>query len=650
MGVVYKFKKEVIDFVLQQKRTDHDLGCRQLAILTSEKFKIQVSKSSINAIIKNANLSNSVGRPASDEPLPKKFQIPSQKKQQLLADVRKEKIEQKPLPVNVLPHPKKVPAVEPLGGRREPALGEARRLPKGAYRESGRPNGQATFLRHVESSRARQTQHQGVMREGMGCIFLKAAQWQLSRSSVLGGLLRKHIFEPLPPSFDAFCDVLPCLDLLGVSEPSQIGRLANHALWPLNGFEQPSNDLEISRLNNIIGAISPSVRFFLEYEKEKRQVFMEASRFEFYLENGSRIITDACLTGLGDEAGFSACAEQAMTMLSHCVISNNRPAIFLSSAERLPPNGEVARLRRTRRARPKGGAKGGLSPEGGLWPGVLDMMAAFEGAEGKQFKKVVVFDVAGERIAEFFSFPRKKRFFMMGVWPWQEEFSLLSKTPRMAEPFYDEVTDKILYVAAGPAPIFQKELRRKGAPLRSITVLTSPPAGSLSAEGAPIMVILTNCADKAPTDILEEFLRRWPNLDMGPAGRALYAADIPSEAGGGYVHLPLGHPAPREAQDLLWQAKLGASVIFQDWGNALNRYCQEHFFGKEFYDSDITRLVSIFYSLSGYYVPQDRALLVFLRPSAAYSCFNELQRAVQLVNEGGIIDPRGQPLVINIIK
>ena len=624
MGVIYKFKKEVIDFVLQQKRTDYDLGCRQLAVLTSEKFKIQVSKSSINAIIKNANLSNSVGRPASDEPLPKKFQIPSLKKQQLLADVRKVKIEQKPLPVNVLPHPKKVPAVEP---------------PRRGF-------SQATFLRHVESSRAkrvRQTQHQGVMREGMGCIFLKAAQWQLSRTSVLGGLLRKHISEPLPPSFDAFCDVLPCLDLLGVSEPglaarlasrakrdgsgrggpSQIGRLVNHALWPLNGFEQPSSDLEISRSNNIIGAISPSVRFFLEYEKEKRQVFMEASQFEFHLENGSRIITDACLTGLGD-GNFPACAEQAMTMLSHCVISNNRPAIFLSSAERLPA--------------------GGGSAEGGE---VLDMMAAFEGAEGKQFKKVVVFDGEGERIAEFLSFPRKKRFFMLGVWPWQEEFSLLSENTRMVEPFYDEVTDKILYVAAGPAPIFQKELRRKGAPLRSITVLTSP-------EGAPTMVILTNCADKAPTDILEAFLRRWPNLDMGPAGRALYAADIPG-AGNAHAWLPPGTQGSlqviqNDPQDLLWQAKLGASVIFQDWGNALNRYCQKRFFGKEFYDSDITQLVSIFYSLSGYYVPQDRALLVLLCPSAAYSCFNELQRAVQLVNEGGIIDPRGRPLVITILK
>lgn len=631
MGVVYKFKKEVIDFVLQQKRMDHDLGCRQLAILASEKFKIQVSKSSINAIIKNANLSNSVGRPASDEPLPKKFQIPSRKKQQLLADVRKVKIEQKPLPVNVLPHPEKVPAAEPQ-----------RRGFSSSRRE---PIGQATFLRHVESSRARRAQNKGVMREGMGCIFLKAAQWQLSRTSVLGGLFRKHISELLPLSFDAVCDVLPCLDLLGVSEPIQVGRLANHALWPLNGFEQPSSDLEISRANNIIGAISPSVRFFWEYEKEKRQVFMEASRFEFHLENGSRIITDACLTGLGEEkfppknfplpdenfseeAGFSACAEQAMTMLSHCVISNNRPAIFLSSA----------------------GQK------------VLDMLAAFEGMEGKQFKKVVVFDSAGEPIAGFSLFPRKKRFFMLGVWPWQDEFlllsktitSLLSKNTRMVEPFYDEVTDKIFYVAAGPAsaeafgeagpaPIFQKELRTKKASLRSIAVRTSP-------EGAPIMVILTNCEDKAPADILQAFLRRWPNLDTGPAGGVLRAAGASEEIGNEHVRSLPTASIGKGPPDVPWPARPDASRVFQDWGDALNRYCQKHFGGEELSNFNIIQLVSMLYSLPGYYVIQEQALLISLCPPAGYSYFNELQRVVQRVNEAGVTDLPGRPLVINIVK
>ena len=244
----------------------------------------------------------------------------------------------------MLPHPEKLPAVEPQGRGFSSSAAKGS-LRGGSLSAEGSLTVRQRFcamLRVRERSECDRRSIRELCAKAWGAFFLRRAQWQLSRTSVLGGLLRKHISDPLPPSFDAFCDVLPCLDLLGVSGPglaegfgrggpSQIGRLANHALWPLNGFEQPSGDLEISRSNSIIGAISPSVRFFLEYEKEKRQVFMEASRFEFYLENGSRIITDVCLTGLGDEAGFSACAEQAMTMLSHCVISNNRPAIFLSS-------------------------------------------------------------------------------------------------------------------------------------------------------------------------------------------------------------------------------------------------------------------------------------------------------------------------------
>lgn len=620
MGVVYKFRNEVVDFVLQQKRTNHDLGCRQLAALTSEKFKIQVSKSSVNAIIKNASLSNAVGRPPSDEAPAKKFQIPPKKKQQLLNEVQKIKLEQKPLPPKVLSQPRK----DPILSRPRP-IPEPGQPPKALVVEPrGRGFSQATFLSHVESMRARRAQSKGVMREGMGCVFLKAAQWQLSRTSVLGVLLRRHIPEPLPVQFDAFCDMAPCLNLLGASGFSQMGRLTNHALWYLNGFEQPLTDLEISGWGDMIQAVAPSVRFSLEYEKEKRQVFMEAKNFEFYLENGTRVMTDACLAGLGEEnfpppeeAGsstravsrmFLTCAEQAMTMLSRCVISNNQPAIFLSSGGRL-----------------SGAA--------------LDMAAAFEGVDGRQFQKAVVFDVAGEQLAEFSSFPRKKRFFMLGAWPEQEEFLLLSKNTKTVEPFYDEVTDKVFYVAAGPATIFEKELKskgapllRKGAPLRSITILASP-------EGAAVMVILTNCADKAPTDIVRAFLRRWPNLDAGPAGRALHSGGIPCAR------------SPREdGPGAAWPAGQNPSLVFQDWGGALNQYCQKHFFGGEFSGLDITQLISTIYSLNGYCAAHEQALLVSLCPPPAYSSFSTLRQIVQRVNEAGITDPMGRLLFINIVN
>ena len=569
MGVVYKFKKEVIDFVLQQKRTDYGLGCRQLAALTSEKFKIQASKSSINAIIKNANLSNSIGRRPSTEPVPKKFQIPSQKKQQLLSEVR-------------LQQPQREPVVEP---------------PKRGFSSFA---GSEAFLRHVETLKAQRVRDKGPLRDGMGCVFLKAAQWQLSRTSLLGGLLRKYIQEQLPLHFDAFCDVLPCLNVLGIDPSGQAGQLANHGLWDLNGFASPPEDSEVSRWLNAIKTVLPSLKFFLEYEKAARQVFMEVKRLEFYLEDGSAITTDARLSGFWKEKvplEFSTSVEQAMTMLAHCVVSNNRPAIFLSSGrQRFPQE-------------------------------IFDFIAALEGTEGKHIKKVDVFDVSGEWIAVFSAFPRKKRFFMLGVWPGQEEFSssILSKSVRVVEPFYDEEMDRIMYVAAGPAPIFQKELKSKGAPLRSITIMVSP-------EEAPIMVILTNCADMAPTDILRAFLGRWPNLDKGPAGRAVHAAESRQEI----------------SPDVAMAGGRDPLAVFQDWGNALDQYCQKHFWGMEF--AGDTSLTSKCYSLPGYYIPQEQALLVSLRPPVAYPYSDELQSAVERVNEAGITDPLGRKIIINIVK
>jgi hypothetical protein len=62
MGFIYKLKPEIKDFILEKKKEDSHLSCRQLAILVSEKFQINLSKSSVNTIIKQAALSMPVGR------------------------------------------------------------------------------------------------------------------------------------------------------------------------------------------------------------------------------------------------------------------------------------------------------------------------------------------------------------------------------------------------------------------------------------------------------------------------------------------------------------------------------------------------------------------------------------------------------------
>ena len=71
MGVVYKLKQEVIDYVIRQKTQSPDLSCRKLVEIVSAQFQIPVSKSSINDILKSANLSSPIGRRAKKEKTPK---------------------------------------------------------------------------------------------------------------------------------------------------------------------------------------------------------------------------------------------------------------------------------------------------------------------------------------------------------------------------------------------------------------------------------------------------------------------------------------------------------------------------------------------------------------------------------------------------
>lgn len=58
----YKLTPEIKEFILEKKKTEPMLSCRGFTPLIEEKFKIKLSKSLINNILKEASLSNPVGR------------------------------------------------------------------------------------------------------------------------------------------------------------------------------------------------------------------------------------------------------------------------------------------------------------------------------------------------------------------------------------------------------------------------------------------------------------------------------------------------------------------------------------------------------------------------------------------------------------
>jgi hypothetical protein len=57
-----KLNEEIKQFIIQQKKTNPKLSCRGLTSLIKERFQVNLSKSLINNVIKQSNLSSPVGR------------------------------------------------------------------------------------------------------------------------------------------------------------------------------------------------------------------------------------------------------------------------------------------------------------------------------------------------------------------------------------------------------------------------------------------------------------------------------------------------------------------------------------------------------------------------------------------------------------
>jgi len=74
MGVIHKLKPEVLSFILENKQNNPALSCRHLTSLILEQLQIKVSKSSINAVFKENNLSMPIGRRRKQKK--KKFNLP----------------------------------------------------------------------------------------------------------------------------------------------------------------------------------------------------------------------------------------------------------------------------------------------------------------------------------------------------------------------------------------------------------------------------------------------------------------------------------------------------------------------------------------------------------------------------------------------
>ncbi len=143
MGFIYKLTEDVVQFILDQKQKSPELSCRELVELVADGIQRDISKSSVHEVLKQAHLTTR-------RKYKNKFQIPAQKKAQLLAGLP-------PLPDGKDGAPTLLP---------DPGLKPRAVLPP-------------PVAKPVKIQETLAPMQGGPAQAGAGAIFLKAAFWDL---------------------------------------------------------------------------------------------------------------------------------------------------------------------------------------------------------------------------------------------------------------------------------------------------------------------------------------------------------------------------------------------------------------------------------------------------------------------------------------
>ncbi|MCB9719545.1 MAG: helix-turn-helix domain-containing protein [Candidatus Omnitrophica bacterium] len=293
MGVTHKLSPEVLNYILQLKQSNPALGCRKLAELVSAHFQTNVSKSSVNNVLKDANLSNSVGRPSKKaKEKMKKFQIPSDKKQQI-----SQALQQIPIPENV-------------------------QKQEAAEEDSSEMQVTVADLQHpapdVEWGEV-------ITMNNAGGMLLLAAFYENMDEALMGGLLNDYNSSPDRRLFEKKCNAALLMSSLDIIDSNERDILLR---------EQASFEFKVIDLQDFMNIATTDIDRILLQTKidlELSQLANTARGFAVSLDSG-KVITMGPYLSIGGQG--SAATNPAVPMksaidkLSEELLVNNQPLLF----------------------------------------------------------------------------------------------------------------------------------------------------------------------------------------------------------------------------------------------------------------------------------------------------------------------------------
>ncbi|MBU1726883.1 MAG: hypothetical protein KJ880_04575 [Candidatus Omnitrophica bacterium] len=601
MGIIHKFKQEVRDFIIEQKKTNPNLGCRNLVDLIEEKFQVKVSKSSVNSIIKNAGLSSPIGRRLKKKR--RKFKLPpvllpqEPPAPQLTIQIPTEEPPETPKeepaitpPVEIQPEApvEEKPPEKPIEAPAEalPTEKAAEPPPLEAMPEMPAPpvSEPAIAPSEIESS---------------GAILLKAADCLLGGSNQIVRIIKSHLSlkeDGLKPKIDS-CIYVQIKEL-------EKGEYGSQALVPFIGKHLSAQDLSTYH-NDIQGFrdLSP------DFVSSISSALQEVSGIKISIPTGESFYLDGQFSTVWSSQhipyDFSATLDTARSYINKSFYED-APLILFT-------------------------APGTDSPT----PEFFNLLTSLNSQVEKNIK-ITLLNNKLQEIQTDHCHLSGRRQFVFALWPWQYINYRRVKKIGEFKPFYFEETKKNLFIADSEIELSQdtagQELTLRGCAIKT------------SLNEKIRVLILGNLAPE--TSSIEElanlYLRRWPNLDEGFQyfSRKLELFTYTAGSGHFFSSETEKFELEKSAQDL--------DSLFRKYLEILDLYIRWHILPAEYEHKDFNLAKERFYNLKISYKEEKTFISIIFHPAQDYSFRKDLDYACRRLNERQIIFPVGKKLWFSI--
>lgn len=575
MGVIYKLKTEIKDYILEEKNNKPILSCRSLVSLIESKFQIKVSKSSINAVIKESGLSMPVGRRRKKRrrkaqisiTLP--LQIENKQVEHPLLEAQKiELIEQLPEPV--IQRPVEEPKAEiPVEKIAQVPLEPVPEIPAVASIEEEPAEALEELPSEIEST---------------GAILLKMADYLIGGSSQINETIKERLNRG-EKGLLAKTESLIYMSLFNLAEEKELSKL-----WAIVNKKIPSEDI-MRYLNDLraVSGLSPIISEVIW------QLFQEVRSLKVILTDRSHFYIDGQLHTVWSTPqipySFSTTLCNIKSYVNGC-FEKYKPFVLSSAPGYDMPAKEL-----------------------------FDFMLSLEGEE-KSISELIIYSHKLEEIQTIYPASNKNYFFIFGLWPWQ--FGQYRRVKLMGETrqFSFEPLKKDFYLTEAEVELTQPDTNKR-VTLKGCVLKTNP-------DDKIRLIILTNLSR---TEGIEElahiYLSHWPNLEEGFQD---FSRKIEL-----FTYAALSRQAFSIPQPSLAEEATDIKQALANYLNALDAYVRWHFLPSECKEWDFSTVNERFYQLKAQLKKEKDAYLVrFILPEG-YAFLKDLSYCLNRMNEREII-------------